>query len=58
MEVGLGRGAEGLVVRDTKARSGRVLWFSPGAWRTFAGQLKADAGPGLIAMAGCQGCRS
>ena len=30
VEVGLDRGAEGVVVRDTKARSGSVLWFSPG----------------------------
>ena len=46
MEVGLDRGAESVVVRDTRARSGPVLWFSPGAWRTFAGRLKADPGPG------------
>ena len=44
VEVGLDRGAEG-VVRDTRARSGPVLWFSPGAWRTFAGRLKADPRP-------------
>ena len=45
MEVGLDRGAEGVVVRDSIARSGPVLWFSPGAWRTFAGRLKADPRP-------------
>ena len=33
------------LVRDTKARSGPVLWFSPGAWRTFAGRLKVDPSP-------------
>lgn len=41
MEVGLDREADGVVVRDTKARSGPVLWFSPEAWRTFADRLKA-----------------
>ncbi len=45
VEVGLDREAEGVLVRDTKARSGSVLWFSPGAWRTFAGRLKADPRP-------------
>ena len=45
VEVGLDGGAEGVVVRDTRARSGPVLWFSPGAWRTFAGRLKADPRP-------------
>jgi len=45
VEVGLDRGAEGVVVRDTKARSGPVLWFSPGAWRTFASRLRADPRP-------------
>ena len=41
VQVGMDRGAEGVVVRDTKARSGPVLRFSPGAWRTFASRLKA-----------------
>ena len=41
VEVGRDRGAEGVVVRDTKARSAPVLWFSPEAWRTFADRLKA-----------------
>ena len=45
VEVGLDRGAEGVLVRDTKARSGPVLWFSPGDWRTFASRLKADPRP-------------
>ena len=45
VEVGLDRGAEGVLVRDTKARSGPVLWFSPEAWTTFAGQLKATLAP-------------
>jgi hypothetical protein len=34
---------ERVLVRDTQARSGPVLWFSPTAWRTFAGQVKAGA---------------
>ena len=42
VEVGLDRGPGGVLVRDTKARSGPVLWFSPGAWRTLVGRLKAD----------------
>ncbi len=45
VEVGRDRGAEGVMVRDTRARSGPVLWFSPGAGRTFAGRLKADPRP-------------
>jgi len=45
VEVGLDRGAEGVLVRDTKARSGPVLRFSPRAWRTFADGLKADPRP-------------
>ena len=44
------------LVRDTKARSGPVLWFSPGAWRTFAGRLKVDPSPrGLMARVGMSG---
>ncbi len=46
VEVGLDRGAEGVVIRDTRARSGPVLWFSPGVWRAFVGRLKADPRPG------------
>ena len=46
VEVGLDLGAEGVLVRDTKARSGTVLWISPGVWRTFADRLKADPRPG------------
>ena len=45
VEADLDRGAEGVLVRDTRARSGPVLWFGPGAWRTFAGRLKADPRP-------------
>lgn len=41
VEIGLSTGAESVLVRDTKDGSGPVLWFSPGAWRTFASQLKA-----------------
>jgi hypothetical protein len=29
-----------VLVRDTKNRAGVVLWFSPGAWRRFAEQVK------------------
>jgi len=29
-----------VLVRDTRDRSGPVLWFSPAAWRRFAGQVK------------------
>ncbi len=46
VEVGLGPEARGVVVRDSKDRLGPVLRFTPGAWRTFGGQLKA--GPNLI----------
>ncbi len=38
VEVG-GRGNR-VLVRDTKHRTGPVLWFTPGAWRRFAGQVK------------------
>jgi hypothetical protein len=31
-----------VLVRDTQARSGPVLWFSPDAWRTFAAQVKTS----------------
>ena len=34
---------ERVLVRDTQARSGPVLWFSPAAWRTFANQVKTSA---------------
>ena len=30
-----------IMVRDTKDRTGRVLRFTPTAWRQFAEQLKA-----------------
>jgi hypothetical protein len=30
-----------IMVRDTKDRTGRVLRFTPIAWREFAEQLKA-----------------
>ena len=30
-----------VLVRDTQARSGPVLWFSPDAWRGFTGHVKA-----------------
>ena len=31
-----------IMVRDTKDRTGRVLRFTPAAWRHFAEQLKAS----------------
>ena len=31
-----------VLVRDTQARSGPVLRFSPAAWRTFADQVKTS----------------
>jgi hypothetical protein len=42
--------ANRVLVRDTKNRADVVLRFSPGAWRTFAAQVKrslADLLPGL-----------
>lgn len=33
-----------VLVRDTQARSGSVLWFSPDAWRRFTRQVKAGHG--------------
>ena len=32
-----------IMVRDSKDRTGRVLRFTPTAWRNFAEQLKAGA---------------
>ena len=32
--------ADLVLVRDARDRSGPVLWFSPAAWRRFAGQVK------------------
>lgn len=32
-----------VLVRDTQARSGPVLRFSPAVWRTFANQVKTSA---------------
>ncbi|MGD0241795.1 MAG: DUF397 domain-containing protein [Streptosporangiaceae bacterium] len=29
-----------VLVRDTQARSGPVLWFSPDAWRRFTGRVR------------------
>ena len=34
-----------VLVRDTRDRGGPVLAFRPGAWRRFAGQVKAGALP-------------
>jgi hypothetical protein len=31
---------ERVLVRDTQARSGPVLWFSSDAWRRFTGQAR------------------
>lgn len=33
--------ASGVLVRDTKDTTGPVLRFTPDAWRSFAGLLKA-----------------
>ena len=41
--VEVGHQEAGVLVRDTKDREGPVLRFTPGAWRRFAGQVKADA---------------
>ena len=43
VEVGRRSEASRVLVRDTKDRTGPVLEFTPHAWRTFAGHLKADA---------------
>jgi hypothetical protein len=32
-----------VLVRDTKDRTGPMLWFTPEAWRQFAKQLKSLA---------------
>jgi hypothetical protein len=32
-----------VLVRDTQARSGNVLWFSPDAWRRLVDQVKTAA---------------
>ncbi len=34
-----------VLVRDTRDRKGPVLAFRPGAWRRFAGQVKAGTLP-------------
>jgi len=36
---------KGVLVRDTKDRTGPVLRFSPAAWRRFAGQVKRSLAP-------------
>ncbi len=41
--VEVGRQGAGVLVRDTKDREGPLLRFTPGAWRRFAGQVKAGA---------------
>jgi Domain of unknown function (DUF397) len=35
--------AEQVLVRDTQARSGPVLWFSPDAWHRFTGRVKSGS---------------
>jgi uncharacterized protein DUF397 len=45
VEVGASPGA--VVVRDTIDRTGPVLWFTPAAWRRFAGQVKRALASGL-----------
>ena len=46
VEVGTLAEADGVVVRDTKDRSGPVVRFTPAAWRTFGGRVKADVRSG------------
>ena len=41
--VELGQVRRGVLVRDTQDRQGPVLAFTTGAWRRFAGQVKAGA---------------
>jgi hypothetical protein len=38
--VEVGTRAEGVLVRDTKDRSGLLMRFAPAAWRRFAEQVK------------------
>ncbi|MGH3201750.1 MAG: DUF397 domain-containing protein [Streptosporangiaceae bacterium] len=38
--VEVGEARRGVLVRDTKSRSGGVLRFSPAAWRRFADSVK------------------
>jgi hypothetical protein len=41
--VEVGEARQGVLVRDTKDRSGPVLRFSPTVWRRFADQVKTGA---------------
>ena len=43
VEVGAPVTADGVLVRDTKDRSGPVLRFSPAAWRSFAFRVKQQS---------------
>ena len=61
MEVGLDRGAEGVLVRDTKARSGPVLWVQPEGRGVpspasppliYGGYVEADAAADEAVLAG------
>jgi len=36
----VGEARRGVLVRDTKDRTGQMLRFTPGAWRRFADQVK------------------
>jgi hypothetical protein len=42
--VEVGEARRGVLVRDTKDRTGPVLRFSPAAWRRFAEQVKRSLG--------------
>lgn len=41
--VEVGEARRGVLVRDTKDRTGPVLSFSPAAWRELVTRVKADA---------------
>lgn len=48
--VEVGQARRGVLVRDTKARPGPVLRFSPAAWRRFADQLKRSLAPTFLGV--------
>lgn len=43
--VEVGEAWRGVLVRDTKDRTGPVLQFTPAAWRRFSGQVKRSLAP-------------
>jgi hypothetical protein len=54
VEIGASPGA--VVVRDTTDRTGRVLRFTPAAWRRFASQVKQSLASRLRLLQACRGC--